>query len=210
MKYNIIICILCTFLTGCSLQKGTNVENSKNNIVAAKKLDKSYLKKFRLIKKENVETQFIENDSIFILRSDENIFYLKKRKNNEKFVVSTSYFKNSLLLQNEGMYFYDLIIGVYRTYNNKGVLIKEINYCKDFPFSVYDLIDKINKVYSIDLNTSTKVIDLMSKKDNSNGKNYYNVLYRNNKNDITRSIAVDGKTGEIFYDGVIEDICPIK
>jgi len=186
------------FLISCNAQKKQNGMKPINRKIFIKKLDNNYLKK---INKENQKIQFTETDSIIELEDNGDYYFERRQKNNEKIKKSFVYNKNTHLLVATGTLLYDLPIGVHKIYNKKGELIREINYDKNFPFSIYDLIAKIKTTHQIDLNDIKENISVMRDIDKETKKNIY-VIFYNKKNDGSyKYITVDGTTGQILSEG---------
>ncbi|UFH35080.1 hypothetical protein [Flavobacterium acetivorans] len=104
-----------------------------------------------------------------------------------------------------GAYFYDFSFGFFRRYNGKGELIEEINRDENYPFSVYDLIEKIKVTHQIDLNNTSEKSYVTRNFDKS--RNIYMIVYEKDKNKILQNgqskyITVNGQTGEIVSEGI--------
>lgn len=198
MKNKTIMIMLCAFLMGCNIYKKENGIKPINGKIVMKKLDNNYLKK---IKKENQKIQLTENDSIIELEDNGDYYYERRQKNNEKLKKGFVYNKVTHLLVATGTLLDKLPIGIHKIYNEKGELIREINYDENFPFSVYDLIAKIKTTYQIDLNDIENDVSVGKLIDKETGKHIYVIYYDKSDNGSYKYITVDGATGQILSEG---------
>lgn len=189
--------MFCAFLMGCNTYKKENGIKPINGKIVMKKLDNNYFKK---IKKENQKIQFNENDSIIELENNDDYFFERRQRNNEKLKKSFVYNKTTHILVATGTLLNDLPIGIHKIYNEKGELVREINYDKNFPFSVYDLIAKIKTTHQIDLNDGENSISVSRDIDKETGKHIY-VIFYDKKPGSYKYITVDGVTGQILSEG---------
>lgn len=206
MKTKIIMIIICALLLSCNRQNKEEIKPINNKIVM-KKLDTNYLNKIIDIGKKNEKIQLVENDSVVQLEDNGDYYYERRQKNNEKLKKSFVYNKTTHLIVANGTLFNDLPIGIHRIYNEKGELIREINYDENYSFSVYDLIEKIKVTHQFDLNNA-KVQSYVSRDfDKSRNIYIYMIAYEKDENKVLKNgqskyIAVDGQTGEIVSEGI--------
>jgi hypothetical protein len=198
MKNKTIMIMLCAFLMGCNIYKKENGIKPINGKIVMKKLENNYLKK---IKKENKKIQLIENDSIIELEESSDYYVERRQKNNEALKKVFVYDKNTHLLLSTGTHLNELPIGLHKNYNEKGELIREINFDENFTFSVYDLIAKIKITHKIDLNDEKENISIRRNIDKETGKHIYVIYYDKSDNGSYKYITVDGATGQILSEG---------
>lgn len=198
MKYKAIMMILCILLTGCNIYKKENGIKPKNTKIILKKFD---IKNFKKHSKGKKECEIVQGDSIFKRTEYNDSFYEEAKKINGKFKTVYNYYKESLIIKSTGKFFGDMPFAVAKFYNEKGEIIKEINYDKNYPFSVYDLIAKIKTTHQMDLNDPKENIDVNKTIDKKTGNYIYEILYNGKNNGSYKYITVDGITGQIFSEG---------
>jgi hypothetical protein len=203
-KFHIIIklIVVSVLLISCNGQKKEAIKPINNTIVI-KELDSVYLNKIKELGKKDQKIQLIENDTVVELSDNGDTYFESRRKNNENFEDRFSYNKITHLLVATGTVFYDLPIGIHKIYNEKGELVREINYDENFSFSIYDLIEKIKITHQIDLNNSTKIKKISRIFDEALNKYAYTILYKDDENEKMKVLVVDGQTGEILNDSIL-------
>lgn len=187
---------------GCNGHKKDNVAIPAIHKIVIKKLDSTY---FNKINGKKGTIQFAENDSVIELEDYKGVFLEHRRKNKEKLEKRFSYDKKTNLMISSGPYFYEIPIGFHQKYNEKGEVVEEKNQDKNFPFSVYDLIQKIKKTHHIDLNDTTRVIAVSRNFSESSNRHIYAIVYKNGEGE-KKAMSIDGQTGEILYDGPLNYI----
>lgn len=113
------------------------------------------------------------------------------------YVVKKSYYPNSSL-QRIHTEFYQVAIGKSKVYDELGRKIKEKDNDLGYDFSINDLILKIKREYSIDLEDrrNNSYID----RKEFNGKTYYEVFLKSDQHDFRKEyILINGKTGKTLY-----------
>jgi hypothetical protein len=206
MKTKIIMSVICALLISCNGQKKEAIKPINNTIVM-KKIDTNYLNKIKEIGKKNQKIQLVENDSVVELVDEGDIYFESRRKNNEFIYNFFSYDKKNHLIFASGTIFHNIPIGIFRRYNEKGELIEEINRDKNYPFSVYDLIEKIKVTHKIDLNNASGQSYVSREFDKVRNIYIYMIAYENDKNKVLQNgqskyISVNGQTGEIVSEGI--------
>ncbi|WP_417369649.1 hypothetical protein [Flavobacterium beibuense] len=180
----IIVLILCS--VQCA---GQQVTPQKPN--GLKKFNKA---KYSELNEKN-SLKYTENDTIYEIKEESSYFFELKRSVGNRFIKYYSYHKSNLSLREEGQSFSEMPIGIRKVYDEKGTMIKEINYDEDYSFSVTDLISKLKKEKQIDLNEEKYIVMRHLEK----GKPYYFIRYPFNKSSL-KYIKIDGSSGEIIFD----------
>ncbi|OXA90471.1 hypothetical protein [Flavobacterium hercynium] len=115
------------------------------------------------------------------------------------------YDKKTGILRVFVMEFYQISIGIEKTYDEKGVHLYEIDNDKPYKFSLQQLIEKVKKEYDIDLEDRRQnaVADRWLEGDAQ--KPYYEVYMRSKKspNYEMDCIIIDGTTGEILFKTIL-------
>lgn len=199
-QFHIIVkfIIVCVLLMSCNVHKKENGIKPINGKIVIKKFDNNYVKK---IKKENQKIQLSENDSIIELEDSGDYYFERRKKSNEKLKKVFVYNKITHLLLSEGTLLDKLPIGIHKNYNEKGELIREINFDENFPFSVYDLIAKIKTTYQIDLNDIENDVSVGKLIDKETGKRIYVIYYDKSDDGSYKYITAAGATGQILSEG---------
>ena len=107
--------------------------------------------------------------------------------------------KNSLSLLKETTSFSKIPIGISKEYDIDGNLVREINYDKDFNFSIVDLIQFSKEKLDIDLNDPLSENTVNRGYDKNFGKYVY-IIFQPIDDYKLRCITVDGQTGNIIGD----------
>lgn len=181
---SIIILMLC--FIQCAGQKVTYQKSS-----SIKKFDKAKYGKLE----ENKNLKYTENDTIYEIREENSYFLELKRSIGNRLRKYYSYDKSNLLLREEGQSFSEMQIGIRKVYDNKGNIIKEINYDENFVFCLTDLISKFEREMQIDLNEEKYTVMRYLE----DGKPYYFIRYPFNKISF-KYIKIDGNSGKIVFD----------
>lgn len=181
---SIIVLILCS--VQCA---GQQVAPQKSNEV--KKFNKAKYGELN----ENNNLKYTENDTIYEIREESSYFLELKRSVGNRLIKYYSYHKSNLSLREEGQSFSEMPIGIRKVYDDKGIMIKEINYEENYSFSVTDLIAKLKREKQIDLNEEKYIVMRHLEK----GKPYYFIRYPFNEISF-KYIKIDGSSGEIVFD----------
>ncbi|OXA94730.1 hypothetical protein [Flavobacterium hercynium] len=98
--------------------------------------------------------------------------------------------------------FYQFSIGILKTYDDTGILIKETNYDKPYVFTLQQLIEKIKKEQDIDLEDLTKKSIVDRREDTALQKPIYEVHLESKKSPDyqTDYFLIDGITGEVLFE----------
>jgi hypothetical protein len=200
--------VICLLLINCKSQKHNhNLLNKKNE--TNKKLDEKIIKSLLPLMGGK-----IINDTLFSLDQDyaingiETYVYIA-RPINKNFRKISVYYKKTLTLKTEGNLFVSMPIGIYKFYDEKGKLIKEIDYEKGFEnFTVNDLLLKVKKEFKIDLNDKINELSVSREIGKEDKIPIYvvRIPVTIDSRIKIRFIGINGITGNITYDRVFEDV----
>ena len=136
MKKIPFIIIFSVIIFSCKAQTRNSTDNNKTNT-----MEKFNIEKYKNLP-INPETglQILPNgDEAQVFKgSGDKGFVQRINKINTPYIFFKSFFENGNL-QAEGVNFYSTVIKIYKEYNENGELIKEIDYDKDYKFSIEDL-----------------------------------------------------------------------
>lgn len=202
-KIIIIITIFC--LLSCTDKK--TIHSEKLNVKTSEKFD---LKRFNDNKKDSTY-EYLLKDTIIKLYEEKNQYKKELITANQSFKSTFIYNKTTKLLVNQFCSFYGMPIGVWKSYDENGNLTSTKNYDEGFDFTVKNLIAMLKKELQIDLINDNNYQSLVINK--SSYKRFYFInsdcyLIQISTTSGTRTIKIDGKTGEILHDEtsfIIED-----
>ncbi|WP_253784716.1 hypothetical protein [Flavobacterium sp. HSC-32F16] len=164
--------------------------------------EKFDLKKFNENKLDSIY-EYTLQDTIVKLYESKDQYKKELVWDNHSFKQTSLYDKTTNLLVNQFCHFYAMPVGIWKSYDEKGVLISWKNYDENFDFTVKELIAMLKKDLQIDLindtNYKSLLIDRFSYKRLFLFTSYCYVLQLNLM-EGTRTIKIDGKTGEILSD----------
>ena len=199
MKKIPFIIIFSVIIFSCKAQTRNSTDNNKTNTM--EKFD--YKMYNDLIK----DSQFLSygyvilsnGDKLQIFKGSENKGFIQKTgKKNTSYELYKVFYENGNL-QFMSTHFYDFSIGISKEYNENGELIKEIDYDKDYKFSIEDLQKKMKATYNVDImdkkqtrSVSRTTIDPRIKFP------YYQVVINSGIASFTNYL-LNGNTGEIIY-----------
>ncbi|TPG45312.1 hypothetical protein [Flavobacterium pectinovorum] len=197
MKKSIYIIIIMFCLLSCKDKKIIFPEKFN-----AKSLEKFDLKTFNDNKKDSTYEYFVK-DTIVKLYEEKEHYKKELITGNHSFKNVFIYSKTTNSLVNEFCYFYGMPIGIWKSYDEKGTLLNWKNYNEGFDFTIKDLIAMLKKELQIDLindnNYKSLIIDRSSYKRLFFITSYcYSIQIATMAE--TRTIKIDGKTGEILSD----------
>ncbi|MFC4478873.1 hypothetical protein [Flavobacterium chungangensis] len=194
-KVFIVITILCVL--SCSDKKTILPENIGNT--TSEKFD---LKKFNDNKIDSIY-EYALQDTVIKLYEGKDQYKKELISDNHSFKQTFVYNKTTNLLVNQFSHFYGMPVGIWKSYDEKGVLISWKNYDENFDFSVKELIPMLKKDLQIDLindtNYQSLLIDRFLYKRLFLFTSYCYVVQLNLM-EGSRTIKIDGKTGEILSD----------
>ncbi|MEO8236490.1 MAG: hypothetical protein ABI576_00180 [Flavobacterium sp.] len=192
----IIIAILLLLTASCKSQTENITDRNKT-----KTMEKFNTEKYKNLP-INPETglQILPNgDDVEILKGSNNKGFVERiNKANTPYIFFKSFYDNGNL-QAEGVSIYGTIINKHKEFDEKGHLIKEIDYNKDYKFSIEDLQKKMKETYNVDI-MNTKQTRSVSRTtiDTRIKFPYYQVVVNTGKASFNNYL-LNGNTGEIFY-----------
>ena len=190
----IILAIFLFSILGC-----------KSQIVKTNNMENFDLKKFR-------ENNSNENHIGFLLENGDKVqqftggsgkgFVERIEKKNIPFTIVKAYHENTVI-SSKGEEFYDFPIGTWQYYNEIGNLIKEVNYDKEYKFSISNLAKKMKDEYKIDILLKSPWIRTLRDKSNI-GVIYKVIVFLNeSKYSDTKNYIIDGNTGKTISEKVL-------
>lgn len=197
MKKSIYLVIIIFGLLSCKDRKAIHSEK-----LTSKSLEKFDLKRFDENKKDSTY-EYLLKDTIVKLYEDKNYYKKVLIANNYSFKREFVYSKTTNSLVNELCHFYGMPIGVWKSYEENGTLKNLTNYDEGFDFTIKDLISMFKKELQIDLINDSNYKSLVIER--SFYKRFYFITSYCYSIQIatmagTRTIKIDGKTGEIIND----------
>lgn len=204
IRNKIFLFLLLIFVCQISCT-GQKKESTQKKVKSSKIIKKRIMKKFdiKMFNEKQSNGKFVSerNDSIVELIDDGNCFREIIRKKNENFEYYSEYDKNNHQIVKEGKMFSKFPFGKHKTYNDKGEIVKEEDYDKDYPFSIDDLILKMKKDFKIDININKEKLSVNRFIKDVDKKPYYRIVYPLD-NYSFRLIIVNGVTGDIYEDKI--------
>ncbi|MCV9926915.1 hypothetical protein OIU83_04600 [Flavobacterium sp. LS1R49] len=202
MKVQLIILVTLLYLSNCKgqvksdsiIKRETAIETFDINKYRDWDIDTKY--------SPSKDDKYLKysNEGVKILYFNDTFQEEKNLYGNPILDVKSYYVKtNSLKLK--GQTFYNLEFGIWKEYDEKGNLIKETNYDKEYKFSIDDLVKKMKEKYNYDLMNMEKTYNLNRYIDLEKTKlPLYEVYYRDDKNtQVLHSYVINGNTGEILF-----------
>ena len=196
MKKIPFIIIFSVIIFSCKAQTRNSTDNNKTNT-----MEKFNIEKYKNLP-INPETglQILPNgDEAQVFKgSGDKGFVQRINKINTPYIFFKSFFENGNL-QAEGVNFYSTVIKIYKEYNENGELIKEIDYDKDYKFSIEDLQKEMKKTYNVDIMDKKQTRSVSRTTIDSRIKfPYYQVVINSGFASFTNYL-LNGNTGEIIY-----------
>jgi hypothetical protein len=196
MKFFIIITLAC-FTSSCKYllhQKSIKIKNH---------MELFDIGKYKNLSNRNLSS-FEESNNIITL-SESADYYIKKvtpllSNFNDVFL----YYKNNLVAKSETHFFQTIPIGIHKEFNEVGEVILEKDWDEAYPFSIYEVKDKINQLYHVDISMSNSRTGVT--RGSENGVVCYEItlpLSDSPKGNF-RTIKLNGITGEVISDEVSE------
>ncbi|WP_316632366.1 hypothetical protein [uncultured Flavobacterium sp.] len=191
----IIITIFC--ILSCNDKKITYPEK-----INRKTLEKFDLKKFNDNKKDSTY-EYLVKDTIIKLYEEKNHYKKELITDNQSLKHTFIYSKTTNSLVKEFCSFYGMPIGIWTSYDEKGILINWKNYDEGFDFTLKNLIAMLKKDLQIDLINDNNYQSLIINR--SSYKQFYFInancyLIEISTTAGTRTIKIDGKTGVVLDD----------
>ena len=189
MKNIIIASILTILVNNCNGQ----VQTKNNN------LQKDIMEYFDINKYKNLKPNpkysgggnylALNGDEIRVIGSTDEGPTISIKKRDTPITLIYAYHKNNLL-KAKGQQFYGMIYGTWKEYDEKGKMIKETNYDKDYKFSVTDLEKKMNEEYKVN------ILDIKQTHSVSRFKGNYKIICDPIAEVIFTEYEIDGTTGK--------------
>lgn len=182
MKKILVLVIIQITLFSCKTMSQINNKMEKINLKEFKsqelQLNKTYIDEVRdtIIEYGVRDDYFIKN--IIVKGSP---YYTKK-----------TYYRSNFQLKAKASYFYSIPVGISEKYDEKGNLIKKVDWDKieKRTFSIENLVEKMKKEFNIDL-LNSKDLGLAF------GSNHYLIIIND---DMQRVIKINAQTGELISD----------
>lgn len=170
-----------------------NLSCKSQNINAMETFDKAILKgQKKVIIKQNI-------DSIQEFGESENAFYQIDYKDKSPYKSIKTFSKKDGKIRSVTNKFYNILIGEYKRYDDKGNLNKDMIINYDVTFKLSDLVEKMKNNFAVDLLDSNRK-DVSFHNENIN--QYYRVLLAKTYPTF-REIKISAKDGSIISDQVI-------
>jgi hypothetical protein len=199
----LIITTFILLIISCKGQTEKNTDNNKTNT-----MEKFDINKFNKLEKDNDysstedELFYKSQDKRYRILLDEEII-VEETNINTAYSSYEVYFKKSRQLKAIGREFYSFPVGISKEYNEEGKLIREIEYDKDYKFSIEDLTKKMKEEYKIDILKKSSWVKVMRDKIDS-GVIYKVMVYlKENKYSDTKNYTIDGTTGKLMSEKVL-------
>lgn len=161
--------------------------------VSGKKLDTKILE----ILQKKGKFEKVINDTLFIFTETEFNYIYQAKPIANKFRKVLYYYKNTLTIESEYLYFINMNISIKR-YDRNGILTKKINYDKGFEnFTLNDFIETVKEKLKIDLNkdheglTISRYVTKIPE---------YHVYIYDKTSQMRRTITINGNNGSIISD----------
>lgn len=216
MKYIILASLLFIINSFNGQEKETKIVNTVKPKVNSKTVNNSsknhIMEYFNINKYKNLEvdTEWSSTEiDKFLVKGNERVrisFYeegiqLREQIVNSPYEIVKGFSNKTKKLLIVGKEFYKIPFGIDMTYDETGKPIKETNYDKPYKFSIHDLIEKVKKEYSIDLEDKKQGGSVRRfEEPKLNNKAFYEVTFESKENPLKRDyILIDGTTGETLY-----------
>ena len=138
-------------------------------------------------------------DDVQMFKGSGNIGFVERiNKAGTPYLFFKSFYENGNL-QAEGVDFYSMSIRIYKEYSENGELIKEIDYDKDYKFSIEDLQKEMKESYNVDIMDKKQTRSVGRTKIDTRLKfPYYQVIVNSGVASFT-DYLLNGNTGEVIY-----------
>ncbi len=171
--------LIAVFLTGCANLKKAEL-NKKDDKTKTFDLEeykvildskgKKHPKNYSILKLDNnslryiSRVSYIRKDGAYVeITEKRDSYILKEKEPNSLYTMNYYYDSKTRLLEGNSRFFYDIPVGMYIRYDNKGNVIEQINYDERFldhcKFKIEDLVKKLQKELNVDISNSFKTIN---------------------------------------------------
>ncbi|PAM91421.1 hypothetical protein B4N84_28355 [Flavobacterium sp. IR1] len=142
-----------------------------------------------------------KNNELLCISLYENTIQVERSSVLHPYTKTYVYNKKTSLLLVFVMEFYQFSIGVVKTYDETGILIKEKDYDKSYIFSLSQLIEKIKKEQNVDLEDKTQRASVRRSVDSILKKPIYEIYLPSKEDPISKRdyFLIDGITGEVIH-----------
>lgn len=196
---------MISLLLSCKSQINNNNNNNNTNPVdmRTKKFD---IELFTKNKKNSDKYQYIDR-GYYVSLIETPKHYLKiVSKNDENLKDHYLYDKSNLSLIGEQQYFLRIPIGQYVNYTAKGEIVKSREDESLYPFSIFQLIEKMKNDFKLDINKKTDRLTVGVDYDENNNP-YYFVRYPidDSAGNSYRFIKINAISGEFISENIAYD-----
>lgn len=196
MKLIITVISLISLLTiNCKAQINTT------------KSEKFDLELFNNNKTKSNEYRYTEKGTEILLSETQDNYLKITSKIDENFTNHYLFDKKELSLSAEQQFFLNIPVGHYITYNDKGEVLQKQEPKNLYPFTIYQLIDKMKNDFNLDINKKIKRLTIGVNHDEKNNP-YYFVRYPTNdtSGNSYRFIKIDAISGAFISENIAYDI----
>ena len=145
--------------------------------------------------------KYVSNDTTFELYNNTDSFKEIVNVQGQIITKNSVYDKQTMRLISEHNLFFNCLVGVSNFYNKRGKLIKQIDQDKNYPFSIYKIIEKLQSDYKIDVWAEKQKLSILRSGPRNNRFRYFILYYISRI--TSRSIIIDGVTGEVLEDRIV-------
>jgi len=140
----------------------------------------------------------------YILLSDYGSYYNETIKDDKSaYFEGYDYYKKNLSIKGGGHYFHGIAYGVFKEYNEDGIIIKQTDYDAPFKFSIESLIKKVKKETGIDI---SKPIPQATINRTTSGTPHYVLILPLKDVSELRYLTIDGTNGDTLTDQLLHTI----
>lgn len=194
MRYKLVFVLFLAMFLSCSQAK-------KLNYSGKGKIEKFELARFEKLKSKGKTEEILSDGTIISYIETTDLYQEKIKKDDSPFSKIKQYDKMKLYLKSEMNFFYDMPIGVHNEFDSDGIIVKSTDYDKIFTFTLEDLAVKVKELLGIDI-YKDKNFGIGRQTENLSQPYYTIDIKSGGGRSNTRIIRIDGKTGEVIYDGV--------
>ncbi|KPH14667.1 hypothetical protein [Chryseobacterium sp. ERMR1:04] len=196
----VFLIMILFVLSSCDGQNKKNLSSDKIDTLN-NPLKKDTMERFNLYKYKNLPTddmgfyKMTNGDLVQLIeKSDKHGYAERINLNGSSLGVYKEYDMSNILIKT-GDFFYQTNVGKWKEFNEKGNLIKEIDYEKPYKFAINDLIEKIKKEYQINLEDKSE--GSAAGRTLKDGVFYYEVFLKYKTGEQKMEyLLIDGTTGK--------------
>ena len=177
---------------------GSKLKKIDLDIIKNLPLDEKYYQRYGY--SSNCVQYRTDKESINVIMSDDNVQLSKNEINSPYTIIETYSLKTKSLIV-EVKRFSNCNIGISKEYDEKGSLIKETDWNRDFQFSIESLIEKMKKEFDVDILAEEEMsVDRFFDPDIR--QSFYEVM---SGSEMYEYFLLDGNTGELLFRKYIEE-----